>query len=216
MRYRKKSKSTHVAILIVLLSVLLLLIITLIKIEKSIRPVVKLQSEHIAQKYAAEVIEKTVSDYLENNKFTYCDFAAVLYDEKKKVTAIETRPYNINKVQSELGCLINEKLEKTNRKNTEISIGSLTSSGILTGKGPKIKIRISALGSAHINIKSEFTDAGINQTSHRIFALITVKMTSSVPLYSFDTSTDFKFLIAENIIVGSIPNMTPITMYDDD
>ena len=70
MRYRKKSKSTHVAILIVLLSVLLLLIITLIKIEKSIRPVVKLQSEHIAHKYAAEVIEKTVSDYLENNKFT--------------------------------------------------------------------------------------------------------------------------------------------------
>ncbi|MBP5378821.1 MAG: sporulation protein YunB [Ruminococcus sp.] len=176
----------------------------------------KLQSEHIAQKYAAEVIEKTVSDYLENNKFTYCDFAAVLYDDKKKVTAIETLPYNINKVQSVLGCLINEKLEETNRKNAEISIGSLTGSGILTGKGPKIKIRISPIGSAHINIKSEFTDAGINQTCHRIFALITVKMTSAVPLYSFDTSTDFKFLIAENIIVGSVPNMTPITTYDDD
>ena len=82
-------------------------------------------------------------------------------------------------------------------------------SNILAGKGPKINIKVSPVGSAQIKIKNDFSSAGLNQTCHRISAVINVKMTSSVPLYSFDTSTDFEFVLAENVIVGNVPDLTP-------
>ena len=209
MRYRKKSDRAHCRLFIFLLSVAMIVFIALLKTEKNIKPVAELQAEHIAQKTAAQVIEKTVSDYLEANRFTYSDFAAVLYDNEKKVSAIETLPYNINKVQSELGALINNNLEKSSHKSTDIPVGSLMNSNILAGKGPKINIKVSPVGSAQIKIKNDFSSAGLNQTCHRISAVINVKMTSSVPLYSFDTSTDFEFVLAENVIVGNVPDLTP-------
>ena len=209
MRYRKKNNRSHCAFFIFVISVLTIALVVLIKTEKCIRPVAELQSEHIAQKTAAQVIESTVSDYLERNRFTYSDFAAVLYDNEKKVSAIETIPYNINKVQSELGALINENLEKSSLKTTKIPVGSLMDSNLLTGKGPKINIKVSPVGSAQIKIKNDFSSAGLNQTCHRISAVISVKMTSSVPLYSFDTSTEFEFILAENVIVGSVPDLSP-------
>ena len=211
MRYRKKTKRTQRTLFAVIISTLIIVLIVLLKIEKSIRPVAESQAEHIAQKMAADIVENTVSDYLEKNRFTYSDFAAVLYDDEKKVTAIEALPYNINKVQSELGALINSNLEKCSRKTSLIPVGSLTDSHILIGKGPKIKIRVSPLGSAQIKLKNDFVSAGINQTCHRISALISIKMTSSVPLYSYQTSADFEFVLAENVIVGKIPSFTPYT-----
>ena len=59
-------------------------------------------------------------------------------------------------------------------------------------------------------MKSEFESAGINQTKHRILALIKVKMTSSTPLNSFETNSEFEFLIAENIIIGETPQFNAL------
>ena len=214
MKYRKKTDKSHCVIFLFVISVFMIILISLLKIEKSIRPIAELQSEHIAQKTAIQIIDKTVSDYLETNKFTYSDFAAVLYDDEKRVAAIEVIPYNINKVQSELGELININLEKQSKNTTEIPLGSLTNSHILTGKGPKISIKVSPVGSAQIKLKNDFVSAGVNQTCHRISALISVKMTSSVPLYSFETNAELEFIITENVIVGSVPDLTPYTVSD--
>ncbi|SHM24552.1 sporulation protein YunB [Ruminococcus flavefaciens] len=178
-------------------------------IEKRIKPYAVLQAEHFAQKTANEIIEHSVSEYLRNNKFTYNDFAAVLYDEKKKIVSVETIPYTINKTQSDLTLLINKELELSGKRTAKIALGSLTSSYLLTGKGPKINIRVSPIGVADVKLKSDFSEAGINQTRHRISAIVCVKMTSSVPLYSFETKSDFEFILAENILIGDVPDISP-------
>jgi sporulation protein YunB len=182
-------------------------------IEKRIRPYAVLQAEHFARKTANEIIEYSVSEYLRKNKFTYNDFAAVLYDEKKKIASVETIPYTINKVQSDLTLLINKELEISGKRTSKIAVGSLTSSYLLTGKGPKINIRVSPIGVADVKLKSDFSEAGINQTRHRISAIVCVKMTSSVPLYSFETESDFEFILAENILIGDVPNITPYAAF---
>ncbi|WP_303788844.1 sporulation protein YunB [Ruminococcus flavefaciens] len=212
MKYRVKHRKPKYIQLFFISAVIILLFTLILKIEKNIRPVAELQSEHIAQKTASEVIEYTVSDYLDKNKYTYSDFAIVLYDDNKKVSAIETLPYNINKVQSELGALINQNLEKISCKKTSIPLGTLTNSNLLTGKGPVINIRVTPVGSAQVNIRNDFSNAGINQTCHKVSAVIKVKMTSSAPLYSFDTTSEFEFILAENIIVGNVPDISPYTL----
>lgn len=194
--------------LMFVLAIFVLIIFVTYKIERSVRPLARLQAKHFAEKTANEIIEKSVSEYLKTNRFTYSDFAAVLYDEKKRIASVETIPYTINKVQSDLTLLINKELDKTGKRSANIAVGSLTNSYMLTGKGPKIRIRVSPIGVADVRLKSDFIEAGINQTRHRISAVITVKMSSSVPLYSFETRSDFEFILAESILIGNVPDIS--------
>lgn len=188
--------------------ILVLLGIALRRTDKALRPVAAMQAEHFASASANELIGTAVADYLDENKFTYSDFAAVLYDENGRAVAVESVPYSINKVQSELTIKINRALSTSNARTERIALGSLTGSYMLVGKGPKIKLRICPSGSAKVELKSELTGAGINQTCHRISAVVTAELHSSVPLYSFDTEVRFEFLLAENVIVGSVPEIS--------
>ena len=209
-RSRKRKKGLFPLIFVFLV----LTVLAAIKTNKLIRPIIIEQSEHFAEKTAAEITEKAVSDYLNSNRHNYSDYAAVLYNEQKQVASIETLTYSVNKLQSELSMLINHELDKTGRRETDIPVGSLTQTYLLNGKGPKLHIKICPVGSADVKMKSELAGAGINQTKHRISAVISVKMTSSTPLFSYETVSEFEFLIAENIIVGEVPQLSPYHSID--
>ena len=208
-RFRKRRRKKPLLIWVIIISVILF---SIFRTERALRPYAQLQAEHFAEKTANEIIEQTVSSYLERNKFTYNDFAIVLYDDNKKANSIETIPYTINKVQSDLTLLINKELEHSGSRSALIPLGTLTDSFLLTGKGPKIKIKVAPMGVAAVELKSEFNTSGINQTVHRISAVISTKMSSSTPLYSFDVVSEFELILAENVIVGAVPDISPYTV----
>jgi sporulation protein YunB len=208
-RFRKRRRKKPLLIWVIIISVILF---SIFRTERALRPYAQLQAEHFAEKTANEIIEQTVSSYLERNKFTYNDFAIVLYDDNKKANSIETIPYTINKVQSDLTLLINKELEHSGSRSALIPLGTLTDSFLLTGKGPKIKIKVAPMGVAAVELKSEFNTSGINQTVHRISAVISTKMSSSTPLYSFDVVSEFELILAENVIVGAVPDISPYTI----
>jgi len=185
--------------------IIVLLIVAMYKAERSVRPVAAMQAEQLARSSANELIGETVSEYLSENRFTYSDFAAVLYDDSGRTVSVEAVPYNINRVQSELTVKVNQALDDVSSRTEHIPIGSLTGSAMLTGKGPSLKVRICPSGAAQVALKSDFSSAGVNQTRHSISAVITAELHSSVPVYSFDTEVSFEFLLAENIIVGNVP-----------
>ena len=208
-RFRKRRRKKPLLIWVIIISVILF---SIFRTERALRPYAQLQAEHFAEKTANEIIEQTVSSYLERNKFTYNDFAIVLYDDNKKANSIETIPYTINKVQSDLTLLINKELEHSGSRSALIPLGTLTDSFLLTGKGPKINIKVAPMGVAAVELKSEFNTSGINQTVHRISAVISTKMSSSTPLYSFDVVSEFELILAENVIVGVVPDISPYTV----
>ena len=174
------------------------------RIDRAIRTPAQMRAEQFAEKTANEVIYTAVSDYLSENNVSYSDFAAVLYNNGK-VSSIEAITPNINKIQSELTLDIDHKLQESADSFCTIPLGSLSDSYLFAGKGPELKIRICPAGHASVRLKSDFTSAGNNQTSHRISAIIEADMISSIPLYSFRTKVSFEFVIAENIIVGDVP-----------
>lgn len=205
---RKKLSSRAIFGAVILILIIIIFIISMLSIENSVKTVAVMQAENFSKATSNKVISSAVSEYLEENQYKYSDFAAVLYNETGKTVSIEAITYNINKVQSELTKKINEKLEKNGENSSEIRIGSLMSSYLLAGKGPHINIRICPIGEATVKLTSSFDSAGINQTCHRISAVITARMNSSIPLYSFETENNFDFLLAENIIVGEVPEQT--------
>lgn len=204
MKRKKRKAMNHRFFAFAVILLLIILIIFAVWTDKAVRPVASMQAEHFSLLTTNKVIEETASKYLEENACTYSDFAEVKYDSSGRVTAVEAIPQNINKIQSGLTLMINKELEKS-EEYAEIPIGSLTGSYMLAGKGAKIRLRICPARKADVKLKSSFTSAGNNQTCHRISAEVTAEIKSSLPLYSFETETDFEFLLAESIIVGEVP-----------
>lgn len=204
-RRRKKSLNhTHITVVLIITAIIIFTVFA-VWTDKAVRPVASMQAEHFSLLTTNESIEQAVSEYLEKNSCTYSDFSAVIYDESGRPAAIEAIPYNINKVQSELALMINRELEKNSKDSVKIPLGSLTDSYMLAGKGPYIRLRICPAQKASVKLKSSFTSAGNNQTCHRISAEVTAEIKSSLPLYNFETTAEFEFLLAESIIVGEVP-----------
>ena len=62
------------------------------------------------------------------------------------------------------------------------------------------------MGHSATRIISEFSEAGINQTRHRIIIEITVNVEAIVPGYSTDVAVSTAITAAETIIVGRVPD----------
>lgn len=205
---RKRSHRKHLKpFSLILIFISITVIIFLFRsIEKNISPSALKQGEHYSKLMANKIISRAVSDYLEENNYQYSDFSVVIYDENGKAVSIESLSGNINKVQSDLVVRISEEFSENKNIKVKIPIGSLTDSYLLAGKGFSVPLNICSAGNVDVKLKSEFTSAGINQTCHRISAVVSTEINSSVPLYSFSSKAEFEFLIAENVLVGDVPD----------
>ena len=77
---------------------------------------------------------------------------------------------------------------------------------LLAGIGPKIKITISSIGNVKTDLKSEFSSKGINQTLHRVYLQVDCEVNILTPFNKISKRITNQILIAENVIVGNIPD----------
>ena len=71
--------------------------------------------------------------------------------------------------------------------------------------GPDINIKIYLTGSTQTQILSVFSDAGINQTLHRLYLTVTGSVAVAVPGLPSTISTSTQVLMSELIIIGEVP-----------
>lgn len=88
----------------------------------------------------------------------------------------------------------------------KLHFGSFTGLKLMSGKGPGIKIRISTVGNVKTDLKSEFVSKGINQTLHRIYLQVDCEVSILTPFDDITQSIYNQVLLAENVIIGNIPN----------
>ncbi len=88
----------------------------------------------------------------------------------------------------------------------KLHFGSFTGFKLLAGKGPGIKIRISSIGNVKTDLRSEFIAEGINQTLHRVYLQVDCEVSILTPFDNIDKKISNQVLIAENVIVGHIPD----------
>ena len=76
---RKRYRRYRVVILLSIISIVVFIVF--IEAEKALKPVAKLRAEQFAKQTADNVIAAVVSEYLTDNRFTYEDFAVVMYND---------------------------------------------------------------------------------------------------------------------------------------
>ena len=112
----------------------------------------------------------------------------------------------INEIISDIPIRIQEELEKEENCKFKINIGSFTGSRIVSGRGPQIEIKMSTIGNLDTDLRSEFTEAGINQTLHKIYLQVKCNVIILTPFNTIEEKIENQVLLAEAVVVGITPN----------
>ena len=67
-------------------------------------------------------------------------------------------------------------------------------------------MRVVPVGSVTAKLCSEFKEAGINQTNHRIYLRIGAKISAILPGANNVINTETDVVILESVIIGKIPD----------
>lgn len=119
---------------------------------------------------------------------------------------ISANVITVNEIISDIAIKIQEELNKLENSKFKISIGSFTGSRILSGRGPQIEVKMSTIGNLDTNLMSEFTEAGINQTLHKIYLQVECQVIVLTPYNTIEEKIVNQVLLAEAVIVGTTPN----------
>lgn len=156
---------------------------------------------------------KSIATIISNEQATnvmrehsYDEIFTIEKDNDGNIIMIKSNVFPINEIISDVAVKIQNEIDERGREDVEIALGSFTGFKLLAGKGPGVHIRISSIGNVETDLRSEFTAQGINQTLHRVYLQVECEVSILTPYNSIIEKISNQVLIAENVIVGKIPN----------
>ena len=119
--------------------------------------------------------------------------------------AIETNSIEVNIMKAMIVDKVTTKLNELESHIIKIPMGSLFGWQMLSGKGPMVDFKVVPTGNVVAQLDHKFTSAGINQTRHQLMLDVSVTMRAFIPGYSSKIKLETNFLIAETVVVGTVP-----------
>lgn len=156
--------------------------------------------------YATKSINLAVAESM-NQNLNYGELINVVKDENNNVSYIETNSVKINMLSKSMSKIVMKNFLKLASNPLKISLGSFTGISILSGAGPKVVYTVNPYGEVYSNFTSKFESAGINQTHHKIYLTISIKVNVVFPFRKLIMNSASEVLLCETLIVGNIPDV---------
>lgn len=192
------SKKTITIIVIIIIA----LVIAKIVIQ-AINPIIEERCKALANSIATKICNEQATRVMA--EYEYNDFCEVTKDENDNIKMIGINVITINKIISDIPVYIVEELNKEENNTFNMKLGSFTGSKILSGLGPNIKIQMMIDGEIQTDLKTEFVEAGINQTLHRIYLELKCNVSILTPYNIIKDEIYNQVLLTEGVIIGNIP-----------
>lgn len=207
--YTKKPKMRfqikHPKLILGIIAICVLFNSILYFFDKNILPAVLTIGEEQLKREATKIINETALD-IYSNQFDYSDMIIIEKDNDGNITMLRADTVKLNYLSSKLILASNDKFGKLQEMGLEVPLGYMTKNLVFYNLGPKVNIKMTQIGNITSSYESVFESAGINQTRHKIYLNVNMKMKIVVPLNSRDIEVACQIPVAETIIVGKIPN----------
>ena len=184
----------------------LIIILFLVFCDTRVRPVIKRKVRDCARTETINILNKILLDEINSFDIKYNDFVTINYGSDNKITSIETNTVNINKFKASFALSITNALYKLDEFDLYIRFGTLIGPEFLIERGPKIHFKISGSEYVRTEILSRFSEAGINQTAHKILLEVTLDICCYFPGYTTSVTVTSELLLAETVIIGTVPS----------
>lgn len=185
------------------LLILVTALFTVCYLIKTIEPTFNRLCLSEAKSTATQIVNETIDEIMD--KYGYDDLITTIKDKDGNIVSMQANVATMNKIISEISLNIQQKINSKESRDISIRLGTFSGITLLSGRGPKVPIRISSVGNIDTELNSEFTSVGINQSIHRIYAVIHCNIDVLTPFNTISNQIDDKVMLAENLIIGNIP-----------
>ena len=178
----------------------------LVIMDLSFRPIIETVNAYECHEMVSRVINDAVLAELENEDADYSKLVTLTKNADGEVISLESNVMNINKLKTRIAQRLEREIERLSEIDIQIPIGTLLGIQLLHGKGFSIGMTVQPMGFATASIISEFSEAGLNQTLHRIVIEINADVDAIIPGFSTRVPVKTTIVAAETVIVGRVPN----------
>ena len=142
-----------------------------------------------------------------SQSLNYNDLVINEKDSNGDIALFETNSVLVNRLARDTAQKTQSNLQKSTGLSIDLPLGQLTGIAFFACIGPNIAIKICPYESVNCTFESEFEQAGINQTRHKIFLNVIANMQVILPTSNKTITTCAQVLICESLLVGKVPQI---------
>ncbi|NLL30193.1 MAG: sporulation protein YunB [Clostridiales bacterium] len=207
--YRKPSKSPfkvkNIKFIIIIISLCIIFNSIIYFFHNNISPaVIKIAEEKLKNEATNIIYENALGIY--SREFDYSEIMSIEKDSEGNITLLRADTVKLNYLSSRLILAANDEIAELENMGIEVPLGYMTKNLAVHNLGPKVNINLEQIGNITSTYESIFESAGINQTRHKIYLNVSMKMRVVIPLNSKEVEISCQIPISETIVVGKIPN----------
>lgn len=152
-----------------------------------------------------QLSSQVVSQVMQDQSLTYSELVVLRTGQGGEVSTMSVDSQKLNLLRAQVMERITEQILALDTTDLGIPLGLLTGIDILSAAGPKLPVRVTSVASATGLFRNEFTNAGINQTLHRIVLDVTITARLLLPVGITETAITIPVYITEAIVIGQVP-----------
>ena len=200
MRWNRRARQRLLLVILLALLAAFLLFVRL-----SAAPVVQEMARALVESAASTVINEAIEQQLQDEGIDYDSIVTLETNANGAVTALKTNINEINRLKTSILSLVDSKLMNLPVSEVGLPLGSLILPEFFAGSGPRLPVKVLSVSPSDAEFHNAFSEAGINQTSHRIEMEVTITMLILTPVGTEDVTASSTVVVAETVIVGTVP-----------
>lgn len=200
MRIRKRCRRYVIIAIAVIIPIMGLLYLQL-----SVSPLIVELAKARVDNRASYIINEAIETQMQSEDIDYENIIFLEKDIQGNITALKTNINEVNRLKTQILSIIDTMLMDLDVNEIGIPIGSLFLPELFSGTGPKLPVKVMSVSSSDAMFHNDFSEAGINQTAHRMMMDVTITMTVLTPVGTQSLTVTSGVVVAETVIVGGVP-----------
>ena len=185
--------------------VLTILTIFILIMKFLVSPIILKTGKSKIDEMSTKAINESINEVMLGT-VSYDDLIHIVTDGSGKITMLQANSIIINTLTQAVVKETYNSLFNRIYDPLYIPLGSFSGIPAFSNWGPIISIDISPYGNVNCKFISEFKSGGINQTIHKIYALVETKVSVVLPLNKLVCENTAEVLICESLIIGDVPD----------
>ena len=170
------------------------------------RDVIRFLAETQVKNITSDLSNDAIAKQIANGTIQYDRIVFFEKDLEGRITALKTNMSEINRLKTDILNIINDEILALDTSDIGIPLGSLILPELFSGRGPVIPVHILSIRNSDAVFRSNFSQAGINQTIHQLVMLVSVDVSVLVLGQTGSFTVTSEVVVAETVIVGDVPN----------
>ena len=188
-----------------LLVVLLIVVVSFFLLRSRYRTVIEDLAQTQVKNTTSDLTNDAIAKQIAVGNIAYDRIVFFEKDLAGRITALKTNMSEVNRLKTDILNIINDEILALDTSDIGIPLGSLFLPELLSGKGPAIPVHILSIRNSDANFVSHFSQAGINQTLHKLTMEVSIDVAVLVLGQTSSFTMSSEVVVAETVIVGDVP-----------